>query len=104
MGGSNGNANVRGISVGGVDLESNREWEFLEALVGGGGGDGSDNLENVSNSSVRRRMIMTDILGGTSVRIALEREERRRKERGRRFVGALKETSMVSVSKLIPLQ
>jgi hypothetical protein len=41
---------------------------------------------------------MSDILGGMSVRMLVEREERRKRERGRRLVAALKESSVVSDS------
>ena len=46
---------------------------------------------------------MSDILGGVSIRMRVERERTRRRERGRRLVAALKETSLaVKACHLIP--
>ena len=64
----------------------NRDWEFLEALFRQG--EEEEGLE-------RRRTMLADMLSGMSVRMLVEREERRRRERGSRLVAALKETSMV---------
>ena len=81
----------------------NRDWEFLEALFGEGGGGGDDSHEgnnggsSNSNNLERRRTVLADMLSGMSVRMLIEREERRRRERGSRLVASLKETSMVSL-------
>ena len=91
MGNENGGGGVREM----LDLgeNRNRDWEFLEALFGSDGGGGRENV-NVG-SMERRRTVLADMLSGMSVRMLIEREERRRRERGSRLVASLKETSMV---------
>lgn len=66
----------------------NRDWGFLEALFGEG------EIATGRNQR-RRRTALPDILSGMSMRMLIEREERRRRERGSRLLAALKETSMV---------
>lgn len=68
----------------------NRDWDFLEQLFGGG-------VAEQQEGEGRRRTIMSDILSGMSVRMLIDREERRKRERGSRLVAALKESSMVSI-------
>jgi hypothetical protein len=96
--GTSGNA--YGFRGEGLDLGENRsrDWEFLEQLFGSIGGGGGGNEAPPGSVLSRRRVIMSDILGGMSVRMLVEREERRKRERGRRLVAALKESSMVSDS------
>jgi len=94
-----------------------QDWEFLEQLFGGSsteqnnGGNNNDAEGNSFGSMFptggvtahRRQIMMSDILSGMSVRILVEREERRRRERGRRLVAVLKQTSMeVKECHLIP--
>eukprot|EP00804_Cyclotella_cryptica_P012941 CCRYP_002293-RA/>CCRYP_002293-RA protein AED:0.03 eAED:0.03 QI:1476/1/1/1/1/1/2/716/468 len=75
----------------------NRDWEFLEQLFGSATGADADIIH------IRRRTLLADVLSGMSVRMLVEREERRRAERGARLVAALKETSMeVKQCHLIP--
>jgi hypothetical protein len=78
----------------------NRDWEFLERLFGGATNDDaaatSGDADGGEAEQNRRRMVLTDVLSGMSVRILVEREERRRRERGARLIALLKETSMVS--------
>ena len=109
-GGSNG---VLG-SVNGVGMwnegsvirlgERDRDWEFLEQLFSSSN-DATTTTTNHryqtptliasgDDSAERRRQIMADILGGVSVRNVMEREQRRKRERGRRLVGLLKECSL----------
>ncbi len=90
------------------------DWEFLEQLFNGSSSERNygNNNSNVEGSlfgtmfptggvggvtAHRRRIMMSDILSGMSVRIMMEREERRRRERGRKLVAALKQTSMVKL-------
>ena len=80
----------------------NRDWGFLEALFGEGdiiadsnNGTAMTTNRNQSQQRSRRRTALADILSGMSVRMLIEREERRRRERGSRLLAALKETSMV---------
>eukprot|EP00956_Cyclotella_meneghiniana_P039383 scaffold170890_cov26-Cyclotella_meneghiniana.AAC.2 len=79
----------------------NRDWGFLEALFGEGdiiadsnNGTAMTTNRNQSQQRSRRRTALADILSGMSVRMLIEREERRRRERGSRLLAALKETSM----------
>eukprot|EP00956_Cyclotella_meneghiniana_P034924 scaffold109546_cov46-Cyclotella_meneghiniana.AAC.2 len=80
----------------------NRDWGFLEALFSEGdiiadnnnGTTASTTNGNQSQQRSRRRTALADILSGMSVRMLIEREERRRRERGSRLLAALKETSM----------
>lgn len=78
----------------------NRDWEFLEQLFGTGttnnNGADENNGEN-GGYSERRRSLLSEIWSGMSVRMLVEREERRKRERGSRLVAALKESSMVCV-------
>lgn len=73
-----------------LDLGENnirqRDWEFLEALFDGAEGEGG---------TVDRRSILAGMLSGMSVRMLVEREERKRRERRSKLLAALKETSMV---------
>lgn len=91
--------------------QRSQDWEFLEQLFGGSSsGRYNENNSNDAEGNFfgamfptpgvtahRRRIMMSDILSGVSVRILMEREERRRCERGRKLVAALKQTSMVSL-------
>ena len=98
--------------------ERDQDWEFLESLFGStaSGNAANNNNERAGmavtiatlgidggNDTERRRQIMSDILGGMSVRNVMEREQRRKRERGRRLVSLLKECSLwVKESNLIP--
>ena len=98
--------------------ERDQDWEFLESLFGSStsGNAANNNNERAGmavtiatlgidggNDTERRRQIMSDILGGMSVRNVMEREQRRKRERGRRLVSLLKECSLwVKESHLIP--
>ena len=109
--------------AGGEDqvVMGNRDWEFLEELFGTN--ESNNVVRGTSNNSAaaataaaglsfvalnstteeeRRRQIMAAILGGMSVRVVMEREQRRKRERGRRLVSLLKECSLwVTESHLI---
>ncbi|KAL7542040.1 hypothetical protein ACHAXR_011464 [Thalassiosira sp. AJA248-18] len=96
-----------GVGAGGggvVDLNGDnrdQDWEFLEQLFGPIRGTNNENTEDASAN--RRRIVMGDILGGVSMRMLVERERLRRRERGRRLVAALKDTSIsVKECHLIP--
>eukprot|EP00984_Skeletonema_dohrnii_P005187 scaffold1818_cov107-Skeletonema_dohrnii-CCMP3373.AAC.5 len=100
--------------------ERDQDWEFLESLFGSstsGNATANNNTNERAgmavtiatlgidggNDTERRRQIMSDILGGMSVRNVMEREQRRKRERGRRLVSLLKECSLwVKESHLIP--
>jgi len=94
--------------------ERDQDWEFLEALFGSSSSTTNDAATTTNNTTTatslvmndaeRRRQIMSDILGGmSSVRTIIEREQRRKRERGRRLVGLLKECSLeVNEYHLIP--
>ena len=97
--------------------ERDQDWEVLESLFASGGGGststGSNNVDHdIAAASVAsifgsvnggNRLIMSDILGGMSIRMIMEREQRRKRARGLRLVGLLKETSLkVELSQLIP--
>jgi len=76
-----------------IDLNGenrDRDWEYLESLFGGG--ERSGESEEVAS----RRRIMGDIMGSVGIRVLdiMERDLRRRKEKGRRMVAVLKETSL----------
>ncbi|KAL7512248.1 hypothetical protein ACHAXN_009210 [Cyclotella atomus] len=72
----------------------NRDWEFLEQLFGTGTTNNNGADENNGGYSDRRRSLLSEIWSGMSVRMLVEREERRKRERGSRLVAALKESSM----------
>ncbi len=100
--------------------ENNQDWEVLESLFGNQNPNNTTtqnstgtttNFDRASaavtiatlglmegssaNDADRRRQIMSDILmGGMSVRNVMEREQRRKRERGRRLVSLLKECSL----------
>ena len=76
-----------------IDLNGenrDRDWEYLESLFGGG-----ERIGESEEASSRRR-IMGDIMGSVGIRVLdiMERDLRRRKEKGRRMVAVLKETSL----------
>jgi len=76
-----------------IDLNGDnrdRDWEYLESLFDGPERSG-DNEE-----AAGRRRIMGDIMGSVGIRVLdiMERDLRRRKEKGRRMVAVLKETSL----------
>jgi hypothetical protein len=103
LSGGRGGASFGGGNGEMLDLgeNRNRDWEFLEALFavnGAADGDGDNNHGGGENQLERRRTMLMDLLSGMSVRMLVEREERRRRERGSRLVALLKETSMVSFS------
>ena len=122
-GGIGGNASFGGGAASVLRLgENNQDWEVLESLFGSN--QSSNNITNTqtnsstgnierastavtiatlglmegttqTNTADRRRQIMSDILlGGMSVRNVMEREQRRKRERGRRLVSLLKECSL----------
>ena len=70
-----------------------RDWEYLESLFGSNGT--ATNAERSEEES--RRRIMADIMGSVGIRVLdlMERDVRRRKEKGRKMVGALKQTSLL---------
>jgi len=76
-----------------IDLNGenrDRDWEYLESLFDGGERSGE------SEEATSRRRIMGDIMGSVGIRVLdiMERDLRRRKEKGRRMVAILKETSL----------
>lgn len=74
--------------------------QSLEQLFGTSSADDNADADNYNN---RNRMIMSDILGGMSIRILAERERARKRERLRRIIIALKGTSLaVRECHLIP--
>jgi hypothetical protein len=111
---------------GGFQLgERDQDWEVLESLFATTTSTGnntsssfgsSNNVDHdiaaasvasifgsVNGGNRQRQMIMSDILGGMSIRMIMEREQRRKRERGLRLVGLLKESSLkVEMSQLIP--
>jgi hypothetical protein len=123
-----GGASASGSGLdGGFQLgERDQDWEVLESLFASGGGGSTVNNSSTFGSSNnvdhdiaaasvasmfgsvnvgnrQRQMIMSDILGGMSIRMIMEREQRRKRERGLRLVRLLKETSLkVELSQLIP--
>lgn len=119
--GGSGSGLVEGFQLG----ERDQDWEVLESLfatssTGGNNsssfGGNNNNVDHdiaapsvatifgsVNGGNRQRQMIMSDILGGMSIRVIMEREQRRKRERGLRLVGLLKETSLkVELSQLIP--
>ncbi|KAL7434123.1 hypothetical protein ACHAXM_004297, partial [Skeletonema potamos] len=101
--------------------ERDQDWEFLESLFGSSSSSSSSTRNDTTTSTTttnnnvtmyatnndtdrRRQIIMSDILGGmSSIRTIIEREQRRKRERGRRLVGLLKECSLeISECHLIP--
>lgn len=100
--------------------ERDQDWEVLESLFATTGGvstsTGSNNVDHdiaaasvaaifgsVNGGNRQQQVIMSDILGGMSIRMIMAREQRRKRERGLRLVGLLKETSLkVEMSQLIP--
>mmetsp|Transcript_12437 Transcript_12437/g.17859 ORF Transcript_12437/g.17859 Transcript_12437/m.17859 type:complete len:295 (-) Transcript_12437:443-1327(-) len=114
-GGIGGNASFGGAASVLRLGENNQDWEVLESLFGSNNQSNNTaqtNSERAStavtiatlglmegttqtNTADRRRQIMSDILlGGMSVRNVMEREQRRKRERGRRLVSLLKECSL----------
>ena len=78
-----------------LDLDGenrDRDWEYLESLFGGPSNTGLEGEEAAS-----RRRVMSDIMGSVGIRVLdlMERDVRRRKEKGRRIVAVLKETSLL---------
>ena len=118
-GGGSGSGLDAGFQLG----ERDQDWEVLESLFASSGGGNnsssfgsSNNVDHdiaaasvaaifgsVNGGNRQRQVIMSDILGGMSIRMIMEREQRRKRERGLRLVRLLKETSLkVEMSQLIP--
>ena len=92
--------------------ERDQDWEVLESLFAststgnnsstfGGTNNVDHDIAAASVASIfgsvnggNRQVIMSDILGGMSIRMIMEREQRRKRARGLRLVGLLKETSL----------
>ena len=74
-----------------------RDWEYLESLFGSSSPSNTTNTNNSEEEEESRRRIMSDIMGSVGIRVLdlMERDVRRRKEKGRKVVGALKQTSLL---------